>query len=82
MVSRNEFRTLVHQALMSVLEQADVSIGDDETFADYGVDSLQGMSLILELEELLGFELGEELNLKKLNTINTLYDYISDARKV
>lgn len=80
MVSRDEFRSLVHQGLMSVLEQSDVNIADDETFADYGVDSLQGMSLILELEELLGFELGEELNLREVNTINTLYDYISHAR--
>lgn len=75
MISKDDFRIVAYNSLKKVLETDEVTIGDDETFMDYGVDSLDRMNLQLELENELNQELGE-IDLEEINTINTLYDHI------
>ena len=75
MLSKDDFRIVAYNSLKKVLETDEVTIGDDETFMDYGVDSLDRMNLQLELENELNQELGE-IDLEEINTINTLYDHI------
>ena len=75
MLSKDDFRIVAYNSLKKVLETDEVTIGDDEIFMDYGVDSLDRMNLQLELENELNQELGE-IDLEEINTINTLYDHI------
>ena len=76
MLDKDEFRSNVISAIKSVTNRSDVSIGDDETFEDYGIDSLDRMNLVLEIEKFAGKELGD-LDLDSVNTINLLFDYLA-----
>lgn len=76
MKSIENVRSAVHESLYKILDTSEVAIKDDETFEDYGVDSLDRMNLLLELEQKLGMELGE-LDLEKVNTINLLFEHIN-----
>ena len=49
-----------------------MSIADDETFTHAGLDSLDSMNLVLEVEGLTGLNFGE-FNLSDANTIDEFY---------
>jgi acyl carrier protein len=76
MISKEIVRHAVHEGLKEVLKKTEVSIRDDETFSNYGVDSLDQMNLIIELEKILKIELAD-LNLEEYNSINLVYAFIS-----
>ena len=73
MFSKDEFRNAVIEGLKRVRDVSDIKIRDDESFSDVGLDSLDGMNLVLEVETLLGINLGE-FDLSGANDINHFYE--------
>ncbi len=72
MIEREQFRQAVIDAIESVKELEDISISDSETFGDFGLDSLDGMDMVLRVEASLGIDLGE-FDLKEANSIDRFY---------
>ncbi|HEX2667957.1 MAG TPA: acyl carrier protein [Gammaproteobacteria bacterium] len=72
MFSKDQFRNAVIEGLKRVRNVDQVTIRDDESFANIGLDSLDGMNLVLEVESILGVNLGE-FDLRGANTIETFY---------
>jgi acyl carrier protein len=75
-VSREEVRQAVYDGLKVVLNTENITIGDDETFTNYGIDSLDQMNLILELEKRLKISL-EDIEMEKTNTIAAIHDFVA-----
>lgn len=73
MVSKEEFRKAVIEGVKRVRDLESIDMRDDESFSDVGLDSLDGMNLVLEVETILGINLGE-FDLKEANTINSFYE--------
>lgn len=79
MFTQDEFREAVKAGIKKVLKmKEEVEIADDEDFGDYGLDSLAGISLVLEVEKYLDIDLGE-FDIDEANTINLFHD---KARRV
>jgi acyl carrier protein len=73
MFTLDEFREAVKVGIKKVLKKKDdVVIGDDEDLEDYGLDSLAGISLVLEVESYLNIDLGE-FDIDEANTISLFY---------
>lgn len=73
MFSKDQFRDAVIAGLKRVLDVESIEVRDDENFSDVGIDSLDGMNLVLEVESILGIDLGE-FDLKGAENINNFYD--------
>lgn len=73
MLEKVRFRQSVKESIKRVKELDDIQIDDDETFADFGLDSLDGMDMVLNVEADLGIDLGE-FDLGEANTINRFYE--------
>ena len=77
MISKKLFREALDKTIDKVLtSKQDQSIGDDEKFSDYGMDSLDQMNLLLELEDILGVTLGE-IDLNEYDTPDKLREYVN-----
>ncbi len=72
MISKDEFRNAIIAGIKTVKSTDAVSIGDDEEFSNAGLDSLDSMNLVLEVESITGLNFGE-FNLSDANTINQFY---------
>jgi Phosphopantetheine attachment site. len=72
MISKDDFRSAVIAGIKTVKSVDAVSIGDDEEFSNAGLDSLDSMNLVLEVESITGLNFGE-FNLSDANTINEFY---------
>ncbi len=73
MFTQDEFREAVKAGIKKVLKKTEeVTIDDDEDFGDYGLDSLTGISLVLEVESYLDIDLGE-FDIDEANTMNLFY---------
>ncbi len=73
MFTLDEFREATKVGIKKVLKKKEeVEIGDDDNFEDYGLDSLAGMSLVLEVESYMGIDLGE-FDIDEANTISLFY---------
>ena len=73
MFTLGEFREATKAGIKKVLKKKDeVIIGDDDDLEDYGLDSLAGISLVLEVESALDIDLGE-FDIDEANTINLFY---------
>jgi acyl carrier protein len=73
MFTLDEFRGAVKQGIQKLTHADEVIIADDEDFADYGLDSLQGISLVLEVETSLDIDLGE-FDIEDANTITLFFN--------
>ena len=75
----DQVRAAVHDGIRAVNETLgkteDVTIADGETFADYGLDSLDQMNLLIELEQSLGVEL-EGVDMTAINSIAKLHAHL------
>lgn len=78
MFSKDQFRDAVIEGLKRVRNVDQVTIRDDENFANIGLDSLDGMNLVLEVESILGINLGE-FDLRGASTIETFYAKASEV---
>lgn len=72
MSSKEEFRNAVIEGIKRVKSLDSVSIADDEQFSDAGLDSLDSMNLVLEVEAITGLNFGE-FDLSDANTIDEFY---------
>lgn len=72
MTSKDEFRAAVIEGIKRVKTVDVVSIADDESFNDAGLDSLESMNLVLEVEAITGLNFGE-FDLKDANSIDEFY---------
>jgi len=72
MISKDEFRNAVIAGIKAVKSADAANIGDDEEFSNAGLDSLDSMNLVLEVESITGLNFGE-FNLSDANTINEFY---------
>jgi acyl carrier protein len=73
MFTLDEFREAVKVGIKKVLKKKEeVEITDDEDLGDYGLDSLAGICLVLEVEKYLDIDLGE-FDIDEANTINLFY---------
>ena len=72
MISKDEFRAAVIEGIRRVKSIENVAIADDETFTNAGLDSLDSMNLVLEVENLTGLNFGE-FDLSDANTIDEFY---------
>ncbi|MGQ4660269.1 phosphopantetheine-binding protein [Lysobacter sp. F6437] len=72
MVDKDEFRAAVIEGIKRVKNMDSVTIADDEQFTDAGLDSLDSMNLVLEVEAITGLNFGE-FDLNDANTINEFY---------
>jgi len=77
MYTKEEVTKAVREGLKEVLKSREGSIGEEETFENYGVDSLDQMGLLLEVEKRLRLELGE-VDLSTVNTISLLFKFINE----
>lgn len=73
MFSKDQFRDAVIEGIRRVRDVSEVKLRDDESFADVGLDSLDGMNLVLEVESILGINLGE-FDLKGVGTVDSFYE--------
>lgn len=80
MFSKEDIKKAVHGGLKNIMNTDEITIKDDETFQDYGVDSLDRMNLLLEVEKRLSIELSE-VDLEEVNTINLLEVVINEKYK-
>lgn len=78
MFSKDQFRDAVIEGLKRVRDVSEVKLRDDEGFSNLGLDSLDGMNLVLEVETILGINLGE-FDLKGADTINAFYIKATEA---
>lgn len=72
MISKDEFRTAVIEGIRRVKSIDQVAITDSETFTQAGLDSLDSMNLVLEVENITGLNFGE-FDLSDANTIDEFY---------
>lgn len=59
MISKDEFRQAVIQAIKRVKDVEHVDIANDEDFSVVGLDSLDAMDLVLQVEAITGLNFGE-----------------------
>lgn len=77
MIPLDEFHTVVVDALKVVQKSDDISLAVDESFADFGLDSLDSMSLLLELEKRLSIEFDEEFDLFDHDSVTRLHAFLA-----
>lgn len=77
MIPLDEFHAVVADALKVVKKSDAVSMAVDDSFADLGLDSLDSMSLLLELEKRLSIEFDEDFDLFEHDSVARLYASIA-----
>ena len=79
-ISFSDFKAIFISSVQSVQDKEYSEIKDNEKFEDAGLDSLDRMNLLLELEERIGLDLGE-LDLAEQNTLEVLYQSITEKKE-
>ena len=81
MIPLEEFHDVVTEALKVVKKSDAISLSVDESFADFGLDSLDSMSLLLELEKRLSIEFDEEFDLFEHDSVARLYTCLAGKQE-
>lgn len=77
MISKEVFWKALETTLKKILtNEPSQSIEVNETFFDYGMDSLDQMNMLLGIEDVLEMELGD-VDLREYNTPAKLIGYIN-----
>jgi acyl carrier protein len=72
MISKEEFRNAVIEAIKRVKGIQHVDIANDEDFSHVGLDSLDAMDLVLQVEAITNLNFGE-FNATEARNIDTFY---------
>lgn len=72
MITKNEFREAVIEGIKRVKGIEYVDLANDENFSNAGLDSLDAMDLVLQVEAITGLNFGE-LNAAEANTVDAFY---------
>lgn len=75
MSTKEEIREAVINGLEKVTSKEDVTLNDDDQFDDYGLDSLDRMSLMIEVEKLLEADF-DQLDPGQLTSINAYIETV------
>ncbi|MBL3526124.1 MAG: acyl carrier protein [gamma proteobacterium endosymbiont of Lamellibrachia anaximandri] len=78
MIPLEEFHAVVVDALKVVQKNDEISLSVDESFTDFGIDSLDSMSLLLELEKRLSIEFDEEFDLFEHDSVAKLHASLAE----
>lgn len=76
MIPLEAFLDVVVKAVKIVQKSDNVNLGVDESFSDFGLDSLDSMSLLLELEKSLSIQFDEEFDLSKYDSVAKLHAFL------
>ena len=71
-ISKNDFRQAVLESIKQIKHSDSIDLGNDEEFSVAGLDSLDGMDLVLLVESKTGIDFGE-FDLATANTIDKFY---------
>lgn len=77
MKSTQEIREAVIKGMQKVKERNDISVEDEQSFEKFGLDSLDRMALMMEVENYLGMDFGE----KNPEELPNLQEYILYIQK-
>lgn len=72
MISKEAFRDAVIEAIKRVKDLDRVDIANNENFAQVGLDSLDAMDLVLQVEAITGLNFGE-FDASQAQTIDDFY---------
>lgn len=72
MISKSDFRAAVIESIKKIKDVENVDLGNDENFSVAGLDSLDGMDLVLQVESRTGIDFGE-FDLSTADTIDKFY---------
>lgn len=72
MISKEAFRNVCLESIKQVKDIEEVDLANDEDFTNAGLDSLDSMDLVLQVESQTGFDFGE-LDPAEVNTIDKFY---------
>lgn len=72
LISKDEFRAAVIEGIKRVKGIDHVDLANDENFSNAGLDSLDAMDLVLQVEAITGLNFGE-LNAAEANTVDAFY---------
>lgn len=72
MISKDEFRNAVIEAIKRVKDVEHVDIANGEDFSHVGLDSLDAMDLVLQVEAITGLNFGE-FNAAEARSIDAFY---------
>jgi acyl carrier protein len=72
MITKNEFREAIIEGIKRIKGVEHVDLADDEDFSNAGLDSLDAMDLVLQVEAITGLNFGE-LNAAEANTVDAFY---------
>jgi len=76
MITKENFYQILNKILSRVMtSKPGGSIHIDETFSDYGLDSLDQMNMLLEIEGEIGVSI-DDVDTKRYDTPAKLYDFI------
>jgi acyl carrier protein len=78
MKSAEEIRKAVIEGMQKVKENNSLIINDEQSFEKTGLDSLDRMALMLEVENRLGLDFGEK-NPDELRNIQEYISYIHET---
>jgi acyl carrier protein len=74
--TREEIRSAVLAGIAKVTNRSEVVLADHESFQHFGLDSVDRMSLLMEVEDLLGATFGDQIGPERLKCISDYIDYI------
>lgn len=77
MISKEDFRNACIASIKQVKNVDNVDISNDEDFSNAGLDSLDSMDLMLQVESCTGLDYGE-LDPAEVNTIDKFYAKTQD----
>lgn len=77
MKSTQEIREAVIKGMQKVKERNDITVEDDQSFEKFGLDSLDRMALMMEVENYLDMDFGE----KNPEELPNLQEYILYIQK-
>lgn len=78
MLPLDEFHAVVIECLKVVKKSEDIALTVDDSFSDFGIDSLDSMSLMLEIEKRLSIEFDEEFELSDYDSVRKLHEFLSE----
>jgi acyl carrier protein len=78
MIELDSLHKIVIEAVQKAVHDNDDDIGLEDDFKDFGIDSLDAMSVTLEIEKALKIEFPEDFDLTSCNNVVGLHKHLND----
>ena len=77
-MEKNKLNEKIMELVLNCLDNNDKKISYDDDLRDFGMDSVNCISIIVEIEDFYHFEFADEdLVIENFMTVNRLSDYVS-----